>query len=186
MEWTGIFAEAYGYAEFLKRHATQEQQTRWQAVYERVTLSAAQQELLRGFVREMHVLCVTGAWCGDCVNQCPILARIGDQNPKIAVRFVDRDAVPAAQDALLMNAGRRVPAVAFLSEDDEECGRYGDRTLAAYRQMAADRLGPACPTGIVPPGPELLAAVTAEWIGQFERNQLMLRLSKRLREKYAD
>ncbi len=186
MEWTGIFAEAYGYAEFLKRHATPEQQARWQAVYERVTLSPAQQELLRGFVREMHVLCVTGAWCGDCVNQCPILARIGEQNPKIAVRFVDRDAVPAAQDALVMNAGRRVPAVAFLSEDDEECGRYGDRTLAAYRQMAADRLGPACPTGIVPPGPELLAAVTAEWIGQFERNQLMLRLSKRLREKYAD
>ena len=85
-----------------------------------------------------------------------------------------------------MNAGHRVPAVVFLSEDDQECGRYGDRTLANYRQMAADRLGPACPTGIVPPGAELLSAVTSEWVGQFERNQLMLRLSKRLREKYAD
>lgn len=186
MHWSGVFAEAYGYGEFLKRHATPEQQGRWQAVYDRVALTPAQQALLRGFVREMHVLCVAGAWCGDCVNQCPILARIGEQNPKIVVRFVDRDATPAAQDALVMNAGRRVPAVAFLSEDDEECGRYGDRTLAAYRQMAADRLGPACPTGIVPPGPELLSAVTAEWVGQFERTQLMLRLSKRLREKYGD
>ena len=60
-----------------------------------------------------------------------------------------------------------------------------DRPLT-YRQMAADRLGPACPTGIVPPGPELLSAVTSEWVGQFERNQLMLRLSKRLREKHGD
>jgi ferredoxin len=186
MHWAGAFAEAFGYRDFLQHHATPEQQARWQAVYERVTLTPDQKALLQGFVREMHVLCVAGAWCGDCVNQCPILARIGEQNQRIVVRFVDRDAYPDAQTALMMNAGRRVPAVVFLSEDDEECGRYGDRTLATYRQMAADRLGPACPTGIVPPGEALMSAVTAEWIGQFERIQLMLRLSKRLREKHGD
>ena len=186
MEWSDVFRHAFGYSEFLQRHATPEQQARWQAVYDRVALTPEQRELLAGFVREMHVVCVAGAWCGDCVNQCPILARIGEQNPRIHVRFVDRDARPDAQDALMMNAGRRVPAVVFLSEDDEECGRYGDRTLASYRQMAADRLGPACPTGIVPPGPALTSAVTAEWVGQFERIQLMLRLSKRLREKHND
>lgn len=186
MDWADVFGHAFGYTEFLQRHATPEQQARWQAVYDRVALAPEQRELLAGFVREMHVVCVAGAWCGDCVNQCPILARIGEQNPHIQVRFVDRDARPDAQDALMMNAGRRVPAVVFLSEDNEECGRYGDRTLASYRQMAADRLGPACPTGIVPPGPALTSAVTAEWVGQFERIQLMLRLSKRLREKHGD
>jgi len=186
MEWAGAFGSAFGYQEFLKRHATPEQQARWQAVYDRVTLTPGQRELLGGFVREMHVFCVTGAWCGDCVNQCPIMARIGEQSPRIVVRFADRDADPASQQALAMNLGHRVPAVVFLSEDDQECGRYGDRTLANYRQMAADRLGPSCPTGIVPPGPELLSAVTAEWVGQFERIQLMLRLSKRLREKHGD
>jgi hypothetical protein len=186
MDWAQTFAGAYDYAEFLQRHATPEQQARWKAVYDRASITPDQRELLGGFVREMHVLCVTGAWCGDCVNQCPIMARIAEQNKRIVMRFVDRDAQPEAQRALAMNAGLRVPAVIFLSEDDQECGRYGDRTLAGYRQMAADRLGPACPTGIVPPGPELLSAVTAEWVGQFERNQLMLRLSKRLREKYGD
>lgn len=186
MHWAQVFGEALGYQEFLQRHATAEQRARWGAVYDRVALTSEQRELLAGFVREMHVLCVAGAWCGDCVNQCPILARIAEQNPRIVVRFVDRDEHRTAQEALLMNAGRRVPAVVFLSEDDEECGRYGDRTLAAYRQMAADRLGPACPTGIVPPGPALVSAVTAEWIGQFERIQLMLRLSQRLREKHKD
>ncbi len=186
MEWGTVFADALSYQDFLAKHATPDQQKRWQAVYDATTLTGDQRELLTGFVREMHVLCVSGAWCGDCVNQCPVLTRIAEQNPKIVVRFVDRDAQPVAQDALVMNAGKRVPAVIFLSEDDYECGRYGDRTLAAYRQMAADRLGPACPTGIVPPGPALLSAVTAEWVGQFERAQLMLRLSKRLREKYQD
>ncbi len=186
MEWGRVFSEALSYGEFLHRHATPDQQKRWQGVYDRVLLEPEQRELLSGFVREMHVLCVAGAWCGDCVNQCPILARIGDQNSRIVIRFVDRDAHPKAQDAVMMNAGRRVPVTVFLSEDDQECGWYGDRTLAAYRQMAADRLGPACPTGIVPPGPALLGAVTAEWVGQFERIQLMLRLSKRLREKHGD
>jgi len=185
MEWGPVFAQGLSYLDFLAKHATPDQQKRWQAVYDSVTLTGDQRELLGGFVREMHVLCIAGAWCGDCVNQCPILARIAEQNPRIVVRF-DRDVQAAAQVAAMMNGGRRVPAVIFLSEDDYECGRYGDRTLATYRQMAADRLGPACPTGIVPPGPALLTAATAEWLGQFERNQLMLRLSKRLREKYGD
>ena len=186
MDWGKVFAEGLSYRDFLAKHATPDQQKRWQAVYDSVTLTGDQRELLGGFVREMRVLCIAGAWCGDCVNQCPILARIAEQNPRIAVRFVDRDVQAAAQEAAMMNGGRRVPAVIFLSEDDYECGRYGDRTVATYRQMAADRLGPACPTGIVPPGPALLTAATAEWLGQFERNQLMLRLSKRLREKHAD
>ncbi len=186
MEWGPVFAQALGYDDFLAAHGTPDQQKRWQAVYEKVAFTAEQRELLAGFVREMHVLCIAGAWCGDCVNQCPIMTRIGEQNPKIMVRFVDRDVHAAAQDAAMMNLGRRVPAVIFLSEDDHECGRYGDRTLATYRQMAADRLGPACPTGVVPPGAALMDAVTSEWVGQFERNQLMLRLSKRLREKHGD
>ena len=186
MDWGKVFAEGLSYRDFLAKHATPDQQKRWQAVYDSVTLTGDQRELLGGFVREMRVLCIAGAWCGDCVNQCPILARIAEQNPRIAVRFVDRDVQAAAQEAAMMNGGRRVPAVIFLSEDDYECGRYGDRTVATYRQMAADRLGPACPTGIVPPGPALLTAATAEWLGQFERNQLMLRLSKRLREKHGD
>ncbi len=186
MEWGPVFAQALGYRDFLAAYGTPDHQKRWQAVYEKVAFTAEQRELLAGFVREIRVLCIAGAWCGDCVNQCPIMARIGEQNPKIVVRFVDRDVQAAAQDAALMNLGRRVPAVIFLSEDDHECGRYGDRTLATYRQMAADRLGPACPTGIVPPGAALMDAVTSEWVGQFERIQLMLRLSKRLREKHGD
>ena len=186
MDWGREFAEGLGYDEFLKRHGTAEHQARWKGVYDKVALTPEQRELIAGFIREMHVLVITGAWCGDCVNQCPILEHIAQQNPKVKVRYVDRDVHAAAQEAVMMNLGKRVPVALFLSEDDQECGRYGDRTLAAYRQMAADRLGPACPTGIVPPGPALLQAVTAEWVGQFERIQLMLRLSKRLREKYGD
>src|SRR5437660_5657809 len=117
MDWGKVFAAGLSYRDFLAKHATPDQQKRWQAVYDSVTLTGDQRELLGGFVREMRVLCIAGAWCGDCVNQCPILARIAEQNPRIAVRFVDRDVQAAAQEAAMMNGGRRVPAVIFLSED---------------------------------------------------------------------
>src|SRR5690606_23611235 len=137
--------------------------------------------------RRMPVFCLAGAWCGDCVHQCPILDHIAAANPdRIEVRYLDRDARPELADALRINGGRRVPTVVFLSEDFQEVARFGDRTLARYRRLAADQLGPSCPTGLVPPAAEELAAVTAEWVDQFERAQLILRLSGRLREKHGD
>jgi hypothetical protein len=79
-----------------------------------------------------------------------------------------------------------VPVVVILSEDGFEVTRFGDRTLAKYRQLAADQVGPACPTGLLPPDGNLLAAVTQDWVDILERAQLILRTSSRLREKHGD
>lgn len=186
-QWESIFSEALSYDEFLKRHGTDAHRQRWAAVDDRIHLTAAQRDLLAGFVRRMPVLCLAGAWCGDCVQQVPILRHIAAAAPgAIELRLLDRDAHPDLRDALAINGGNRVPVTVFLSEDWQVCSVYGDRVLAYYRQMAADRLGPSCPTGIVPPGDELLAEATAQWVAEFERIQLMLRLTGRLREKHGD
>ena len=79
-----------------------------------------------------------------------------------------------------------MPQVLFLSEDDHPVGRYGDRTLSKYRDMAATRDGAVCPSGIVGPGDDLLSAVVHDWLNEFERIQLILRTSGRLREKHGD
>jgi hypothetical protein len=63
---------------------------------------------------------------------------------------------------------------------------YGDRTLSAYRASAASQLGGTCQTGIVPPAADALAAVTGDWLREFERVQLILRLSGRLRQLHGD
>jgi hypothetical protein len=76
--------------------------------------------------------------------------------------------------------------VLLLAEDFELCGLYGDRTLQRYRALAARQLGPSCPTGLVPPPPDELAATLSDWLGELERVQLMLRLSARLRQKHND
>lgn len=186
MNWAEAWDGALRYAAFLEAHADGRHRERWQRIYEQVALDGDQRALLATFTRAMHIMCLAGAWCGDCVLQGPILQRIAEASPALALRFIDRDAHPSVQDALVLNRGRRVPIVVFLSEDFEECARYGDRTLAMYRRMARERLGPACPTGLVPPEDGYLAAVTADWLNEVERVQLLLRLSPRLRQKHRD
>lgn len=186
MDFGAKFEQGLSYADFLARYGTEEQQRRWRGVYEQVTLSAAQVELLRSFQREMKVLVTAGAWCGDCVNQCPIFARFEETNERIRVRFFDRDDDSDLSQALAICGAPRVPSVLFLSEDNFVCGRYGDRTLAKYRDIAGSQLGATCPTGLVAPEQSLLAAVTQEWLDEFERIQLMLRTSGRLRQKHGD
>jgi hypothetical protein len=186
MDWSVLFDKALSYAAFLDRYATPEQRRRWDAMHAQVQLTPEQAALIGGFTRRMPVLVLNGAWCGDCINQCPIFDHFAHAGPAIELRFLDRDETPELRDVLMINGGQRVPTVVFLSEDFYEAARYGDRTLSRYRQIAADQLGPACPTGVVPPGEEAMARVVAEWLNEFERAQLMLRLSARLRSKHGD
>ena len=82
--------------------------------------------------------------------------------------------------------GARVPQVVFLNEDGQFVSHFGDRTLAKYRQMAAELSGASCPTGLVGPEGSLLETVIGEWLNEFERVQLILRTSPRLRQRHGD
>ncbi|HEY8417596.1 MAG TPA: thioredoxin family protein [Limnochordales bacterium] len=186
IDWRSAFERGLPYHEFLQAYGTDAHRERWRQVYQRVALTDAQKALLKGFVRQMNVLVLAGTWCGDCVNQCPILQRFAEETDRIDLRFLDQETIPELTEQLRINGGRRVPVVVFLSEDFQECGRYGDRVLAYYRQMAKDQLGPACPVGVVPPGDDLLREATSQWLAEFERIHLMLRLSPRLRERHGD
>ena len=83
------FSSALSYEQYLAT-GTEEQQRRWTQVYDIVQLNAAQEQLLAGFEREMKILVHSGIWCGDCVEQCPLLQRIAEANPaKIDLRFLE-------------------------------------------------------------------------------------------------
>jgi thiol-disulfide isomerase/thioredoxin len=180
------FQSALPYADFLSKYGSDEHRRRWADFHARVKLTDAQRQLLASFKREINVLVLAGAWCGDCVQQCPIFEHFATAAPSIKVRYIDRDADEEVKSALSIMGGARVPMVVFLSEEGNEAGRFGDRTISKYRQMAKDQLGASCPTGIVAPPDELIAAVTQDWLDIFERIHLMLRLSPRLREKHGD
>ena len=85
-----VFQRALPYREFLSRYATDDHRARWQQVYDAATLSDPQQKLLGYFRRKMNVLCMAGAWCGDCFNACPIFQKIAEASSVVDLRFVNR------------------------------------------------------------------------------------------------
>ncbi len=186
VDFDASFSAGLGYDDFLKTHGNDEHRRRWREMHERIRLTPAQQALVASFKREMKVICLAGAWCGDCVNQCPIFDHFARVNSLIKIHYFDRDAHADLAAELKVCGGARVPVVVFLSEDGFEVGRYGDRTLSKYRKLAADQFGASCPTGLVPPEQELLNAVTQDWLDEYERAQLILRTSARLRQKHGD
>ena len=180
-----VFEKALSYNEYIAT-GDEEQQRRWHQVYDAAYITSDQQELLNSFVRRMNILVLSGIWCGDCVEQGPLLTRIEEACPVIAIRFVDRDLVPELRDNVTINQGRRVPAVLFLAEDFALCSLYGDRSLTRYRALAQHQLGPSCSTGLLIPDAEELAGTLQDWLNEAERIQWMLRLSTRLRQKHQD
>ena len=278
LDFQPIFQRALPYGPFLEKYGTAENRARWQGVHGAVHLTEGQQALLASFQRRMNVLCLSGPWCGDCVNACPIYQRFAEEQPLIDLRFINRAqsfpaegeaAAPAADPndirstqlgkilvkwgvltpervdkALLVQQERkvkglnarigdvmtdmgmisveqrdhalaaqsgfeslsdsdvavarelsicgapRVPVLLFLSEDFFECERFGERTLATYREKARQKeiqmAGPSCPLGLMPPEKDLLAANVAEWLGHFERVQWMLLTSPRLSRLHGE
>ena len=182
----GKFETALPYDRYVAT-GTPEQQRRWQQFHQSVRLTDAQRQLLGSFTRETKVLVVSGVWCGDCVQQCPFLDHIAAANrAKLDVRFVDRDAHKDLSGSLRINGGDRVPVALFMAEDFELCGTFGDRTLSRYRALAQKQLGAACSTGLFGPAEDEVADTLQDWVNEFERVQLMLRLSGRLRQKHGD
>ena len=152
IDWSSVFSESHSYNSFLDRHATPAQKSNGRdAMHKRFKLTADQVKLLGGFTRRMPVVCLAGALVRRLRQP---VSRI---RPFRCLLAADRPAISrprrhqAVRDALAINGGQRVPVVVFLSEDWNEVFHYGERTLSIYRRMAADQLGPACPTGLVPP-----------------------------------
>lgn len=185
LDYASKFQQGLSYSAFLEKHGNEDQRKRWAMTHSRIALTPAQRDFLGGWIREMKVVCLAGAWCGDCVAQCPIFDHFAAACPKIQLRFFDRDAHPDLGQAISICGAPRVPAVLFLSEDDHQIGYYGDRTLSRYRELASTLSGAACSSGL-PTDQGKLDAVVQEWLDQFERVQLILRTSGRLRQKYGD
>ncbi len=187
-----MFAKAVPYADFVALGEPQGHRSPWDQRYSQLELTDGQQEVVAGFTRKMHVLCLTGTWCGDCALQGAAMQRIAEANPDaIDLRFLLRDEDHAELIVKSqINGGFRVPVTWWLAEDFAPVFSFGDRTLSRYRSMARKAL-PADETaalGLAEPeaGHNPVRAVLDEALQLFERAHLLLRLSARLRQKHGD
>ena len=114
-DFRSVFQRALPYGSFLQHYATEEQRARWARVYDATELSAEQTELLKSFRRKMNVLCLAGAWCGDCVNVCPIFQRFAEATHNIQLTFVHR--AHKFMDATAAGAAAHKPGTADDPDD---------------------------------------------------------------------
>jgi len=185
--WQHAFKRAADYETYL--HGSPHQHSdRWRAMAKQLPpLTAEQVGRLQGYHRTLHVLVLSGVWCGDCVRQVPMIKQVTDAIGDAAhLRIIDRDVDEKLRDELRIVGAARVPIALFLTEDFWELLRFGDRSLTAYRAKSRREVGPACSLGIIAPPPDELAAEQAEWVDQAERALLMARLSPPLRQRHND
>lgn len=162
-------------------------QANWAANAARVALSAAQRELLVSFTRYQPVLVISGTWCGDCAQQVPIMQQIAAASQgKIDLKIIDRDKGIELSNQVKISGGNRVPTVIFMNEEFDLLGLYGDNVLTRMRAKAAKQLGASCELPTARAAESDLAQTIQEWVEQFERTQLIARLSTKLRGKHGD
>jgi len=180
------FESALPYGAYVASGSPDQQQS-WAAFHAKVRLTDQDRTLLASFVRRLNVLVLSGTWCGDCVQQVPILDSIARASSgAVVLRIADRDAHRDLSEQVMICGGRRVPTVLFLNEDFEFIGLAGDSTLSRLRAKAARALGAACPL----PGAEVprdeIAATARDWVDLCEQFHLLVRLSPKLRERHGD
>jgi hypothetical protein len=181
------FQQALPYEKYLQG-ASPDQRNHWRKHFDAVALTPPQRTLLSGFTRRMNVLVTSGLWCGDCAVQVPMLAHIAAAAPVIDLRMLDRDVHADLSEQVKICGGLRVPTAIFLNEDFEFTSILGDKTLARLRSQAARAVGQGayCQLpGAEQPG-DIGAATLADWLAEFERVQLLLRLSPKLRDRHGD
>lgn len=185
-----FFEKANPYDQYVATGSA-DQQASWKAFHGRVKLNAEQQSLLGGFTRKLNVLVISGTWCGDCVQQVPMLDAIAKATANagagaINLRIIDRDAGKALSDQVKVCGGNRVPTVLFANEDFEFCGLSTDKSISRLRGLAARSLGAACPLPGAPIESDEVAATLQDWVNDFEKMHLLVRLSAKLRDRHGD
>lgn len=180
------YDRALPYDDYLAAAAPQHREA-WKAVHDRAALEPPQHALIASFSRRIHALAISGAWCGDCAQQLPFLARFEQANPDLVQpRFLDRDDHADLAERLRISDGLRVPVVLYMNEDFDFIALFGDRSLNRYRALAARALGASCPLPGAPVDGEELRATLADWLDELERVHLLCRLSPKLRARYRD
>ena len=99
----------------------------WTAMWRHAKVDEAFVRRVAALPGSWHLLVLSEDWCGDAVNTVPVVAKLAQRAPNVALRVLGRDANPDLMDAHLTGASRSIPVVIALDESFEERGWWGPR-----------------------------------------------------------
>ncbi len=141
INWPDIFERGVDYAAWLDGAENPTHREKMDEFYERVSLSASDEAMLRAIDRPVHVVAIAEDWCPDVVRHVPILMKMTDASDHVRVRFIARETNLDAFARFLTVGGEAIPKFVFLSDQFVECGSWGPMQ-ADCRELIAR--GKAC------------------------------------------
>ncbi len=124
--------------------AFKEQMTRNQerfAANERgFTLDDADREAFLALPRSLNVLVLAEDWCGDVIDNLPVLGRIAAESEKLNLRIFLRDQNLDIMDQYLKDGQfRSIPVFVFFDDDFREIGHFIERPASVTERRAEQR-----------------------------------------------
>jgi hypothetical protein len=170
------FEQGMTYDEF-KAQMTRNQE-RFAANERGLVLDPADVDVFKRLPRPLDVLVLAEDWCGDVIDNLPILGQLAAESGKLNLRIFLRDQHPDLMDNYL-NRGEfhSIPVFVFFDDDFHEIGRFIERPESVTTRRAGQRVDlsaqypdlgdPTTPVGQLPEAArvrlmELLADVRAQ------------------------
>jgi hypothetical protein len=101
-------------------------------------LEAGLQAAVDALQRPLLWLVLTEAWCPDSAHCVPVLAKVEERSPRVALKLLLRDENADLMDHFLTNGSRSIPKLICLdAETGEELGTWGPRP-AQLQEMVMD------------------------------------------------
>ncbi|HEV2235356.1 MAG TPA: thioredoxin family protein [Ktedonobacterales bacterium] len=132
------FEQGLTYDEFTARMTRN--QERFAASEAAVALDADDLAAFRRLPQALNVLVLAEDWCGDVIDNLPVLGRLAEASGKLNVRIFLRNANPDLMDQYL-NQGqfRSIPVFAFFDEHFNALGHFIERPQSVTQARAARR-----------------------------------------------
>lgn len=132
------FEQGLTYDEF-KARMTRNQE-RFAASEAAVALGADDLAAFRRLPAPLNVLVLAEDWCGDVIDNLPVLGRLAEASGKLNVRVFPRDANPDLMDQYLNHGEyRSIPVFAFFDERLNALGHFIERPESVTQARAARR-----------------------------------------------
>lgn len=90
--------------------------------------------------KPLHVIAIAEDWCGDVIDNLPILGRIAKESGTLDVRVFPRDQnLDLMEQYLNQGKFQSIPAIIFFDEDFNEIGRFIERPDSVSERRTAHR-----------------------------------------------
>ncbi|NLA60409.1 MAG: thioredoxin family protein [Firmicutes bacterium] len=87
----------------------------------------------------VSVLALSESWCGDCVENVPVFAKVAHEYPFLELLILPRDTNLDIMDRYLTGGKRTIPVFVFFDESGEEFDRFIERPPGAHKFMEEAR-----------------------------------------------